>query len=352
MIARLIDWSGRNRWMVLVISLILAVTGAWAAVTSPLDAVPDLSDPQVIVFSEWMGRSPELVEAQVTYPLVTGLQSLPGVKAVRGLTMFGMAFTYVLLDDGVNPYDARSRVLERLQQLQNRLPADAQVSLGPDASAVGWVYEYVIQDTSGTRTPGDLRALQDWTLRFELESVPGIAEVASLGGFEKQWQVVLDPDRLRAGGVSVQDVASAVSRSNRETGGRVIESAGRELYVQGRGFLADLDDLRHVPVGMAVDGTPILLSSVASVELGPDIRRGLADLDGTGEAVARCRSIAAMIRSPAVTRPRSGRLDLRQTLLSDHQTPPGPPEGSAPIIRGWVLCGDVSRPKVYVTAAL
>jgi Cu(I)/Ag(I) efflux system membrane protein CusA/SilA len=284
-IARLIDWSGRNRAIVLVASLILALAGVWAARTSPLDAVPDLSDPQVIVLSEWMGRSPELVEAQVTYPLVTGLQSLPGVNAVRGFTMFGMSFTYVLLQDGVNPYDARSRVLERLQQLQPRLPTDAEVSLGPDASAVGWVYEYVVRDTTGTRSAGDLRALQDWTLRFALESVPGVAEVASLGGFEKQWQVVLDPDRLRATDVSARQVVSAVSRSNRETGGRVLESAGRELYVQGRGFLGDLEELRQVPVAVGVDGTPILLSSVATVELGPDIRRGLADLDGTGEAV-------------------------------------------------------------------
>lgn len=285
MIARIIDWSGRNRWMVLIVSLLLAAVGVWAARTSPLDAIPDLSDPQVIVYSEWMGRSPELVEAQVTYPLVTGLQSLPGVKSVRGFTMFGMSFTYVLLADGVNPYDARSRVLERLQQLQSRLPSDAEISLGPDASAVGWVYEYVLKDTSGIRTPGDLRAIQDWTLRFELESVPGIAEVASLGGFEKQWQVVLDPDRLRASGVSAQEVVMAVSRSNRETGGRVIESAGRELYVQGRGFLGDLDDLRAVAVAVGEDGTPILLGAVATVEIGPDIRRGIADLDGTGEAV-------------------------------------------------------------------
>jgi len=284
-IARIIDWSGRNRGLVLFLSLALAALGVLAARASPLDAVPDLSDPQVIVFSEWMGRSPELVEAQVTYPLVTGLQSLPGVKSVRGFTMFGMSFTYVLLQDGVDAYDARSRVLERLQQLKARLPPDADVSLGPDASAVGWVYEYVLEDTTGTRTPGDLRAIQDWTLRFELESVPGIAEVASLGGFEKQWQVVLDPDRLRASGVSAQEVVTAVSRSNRETGGRVIESAGRELYVQGRGFLADLDDLRQVPVAIAGDGTPVLLSTVASVEIGPDIRRGIADLDGKGEAV-------------------------------------------------------------------
>lgn len=285
MIAHIIEWSGRNRWMVLILSLVLAAAGVWAARSSPLDAVPDLSDPQVIVFAEWMGRSPELVEAQVTYPLVTGLQSLPDVKSVRGFTMFGMSFTYVLLDDGADPYDARSRVLERLQQLQVRLPPDAEVSLGPDASAVGWVYEYVLRDTTGTRTAGDLRAIQDWTLRFELESVPGIAEVASLGGFEKQWQVVLDPDRLRAAGVSAQEVISAVGRSNRETGGRVIESAGRELYVQGRGFLGDLDELRQVAVAIDPMGTPILLSSVASVELGPDIRRGIADLDGTGEAV-------------------------------------------------------------------
>ena len=201
MIAGIIDWSGRNRFFVIVASLALALAGVWAALRSPLDAIPDLSDPQVIVFAEWMGRSPELVESQVTYPLVTGLQALPGVRAVRGFTMFGMSFTYVLLEDGVDPYWARSRVSERLQQLESRLPPEAELSLGPDASAVGWIYQYVLVDRSGKLSAADLRSLQDWTLRFELESVAGVAEVASLGGFEKQYQVVLDPERLRAAGI-------------------------------------------------------------------------------------------------------------------------------------------------------
>jgi Cu(I)/Ag(I) efflux system membrane protein CusA/SilA len=284
-IARIIDWSGRNRAIVWLLSGVLVLMGLWSARNSPLDAIPDLSDPQVIVFSEWMGRSPQLVEEQVTYPLVTGLQSLPGVKAVRGFTMFGMSFTYVLLQDGTDPYWARSRVLERLQQLGPRLPPDVELSLGPDASAVGWVYQYALVDRSGQRSAADLRSLQDWTLRFELESVAGVSEVATVGGFEKQYQIVLDPERLRANGLSTQQVLGAVSRSNRETGGRTIESAGRELYVQGRGYVGDLDDLRQVAVGMSPAGMPVALEAVASVEVGPEIRRGITDLDGQGEAV-------------------------------------------------------------------
>jgi Cu(I)/Ag(I) efflux system membrane protein CusA/SilA len=283
MIARVIDWSGRNRTIVWFLSIVLIVFGLVAATRVPLDAIPDLSDPQVIVFAEWMGRSPELVEDQVTYPLVTGLQSLPGTKAVRGFTMFGMSFTYVLLDQRTDPYWARSRVLERIQQLGPRLPADVEISLGPDASAVGWVYQYALIDRTGQHTIADLRALQDWTLRFELESVPGVAEVATVGGLEKQYQVVLDPERLRSVGLRAQDVVGAVARSNRETGGRVIESAGRELYVQGRGYLHDLTELETIPVGLSSDGTPVPLSSVASVEIGPEIRRGIADLNGEGD---------------------------------------------------------------------
>lgn len=286
MISRIIEWSGRNRFLVIFSSLAIAVAGVWAGTLSPLDAIPDLSDPQVIVFAEWMGRSPDLVESQVTYPLVTGLQALPGLRTVRGFTMFGMSFTYVLLEDGVDPYWARSRVSERLQQLETRLPPEAELSLGPDASAVGWIFQYALVDRTGRMSAADLRSLQDWTLRFELESVPGVSEVASLGGFEKQYQVVLDPERLWAAGLLATDVVAAISRSNRDTGGRVIESAGRELYVQGRGYVEDLADLDRVTVGVSAEGTPIPLSAVASVEIGPDIRRGIADLDGTGEAVA------------------------------------------------------------------
>jgi Cu(I)/Ag(I) efflux system membrane protein CusA/SilA len=285
MIARLIRWSGENPALVCVISAVLMLLGLWSAKTAPLDAIPDLSDPQVIVFADWMGRSPELAEAQVTYPLVTGLQSLPGVKAVRGFTMFGMAFTYVLLQDGGDPYSARSRVLERLQQLKSRLPTDLELSLGPDASAVGWIYQYVLQDTTHTKSPADLRSIQDWTVRFALEVVPGVAEVAALGGFEKQWQVVLDPDRLRAAGVPLSSVVGALAGSNREVGGRVMESAGRELYIQGRGLLKSPEELRLVPIGLDSKGMPILLQSIASIELGPELRRGISDLDGTGEAV-------------------------------------------------------------------
>lgn len=285
MLARIIDWSGRNRFLVILASLLATGAGLLAALRSPIDAIPDLSDPQVIVFSEWMGRSPQLVEDQVTYPLVTGLQALPGVKAVRGLTMFGMSFTYVLLQEGVDPYWARTRVSERLDVLKPRLPPDVEVSLGPDASAVGWVYQYVLVDRTGRLSVADLRTLQDWTLRFSLEGVDGVAEVATLGGFEKQYQAVLDPERMRAAGVTTSDITSALARNNRDVGGRVIEEAGRELYVQGRGLVADLADLDRVHVGLDTRGTPVALGSVASVEIGPEIRRGIADLDGKGEAV-------------------------------------------------------------------
>ncbi len=285
MLARIIDWSGRNRLFVFLTSLLLSVAGLWTAWKSPLDAIPDLSDPQVIVFADWMGRSPQLVEDQVTYPLVTGLQALPGVKAVRGFTMFGMSFTYVLLEDGADPDRARTRVSERLGVLKSRLPPDVEISLGPDASAVGWVYQYVLVDRSGRLSIADLRTLQDWTLRFALEGVAGVAEVATVGGFEKQYQAVLDPERLRAAGVSLVDVTTALARNNRDVGGRVIEEAGRELYVQGRGLVTDLTDLDRLFVGLDAQGSPVALGSVASLEIGPDIRRGIADLDGEGEAV-------------------------------------------------------------------
>ncbi len=285
MLARLIDWSGRNRFLVFLASLLATAAGVLAALRSPLDAIPDLSDPQVIVFAEWMGRSPQLVEDQVTYPLVTGLQALPGVKAVRGFTMFGMSFTYVLLHDGVDPYWARTRVSERLDVLEARLPPDVELSLGPDASAVGWVYQYALVDLTGQRSVADLRSLQDWTLRFALEGVDGVAEVAAVGGFEKQYQAVLDPERMRAAGITVGDVTGALARNNRDVGGRVVEEAGRELYVQGRGLVGDLADLDRVYVGLGPDGAPVALANIASVELGPEIRRGIADLNGEGESV-------------------------------------------------------------------
>ncbi|MBM4364801.1 MAG: efflux RND transporter permease subunit [Deltaproteobacteria bacterium] len=284
MLARLVTWSGQNRLVVYLLSLALALGGLWAARNSPLDAVPDLSDPQVIVYAEWMGRSPQLVEDQVTYPLVTGLQALPGVRAVRGFTMFGMSFTYVLLGDDVDPYFARSRVAERLQVLSAKLPPDAEVSLGPDASAVGWVYQYALVDTTGRRSIDELRQLQDWNLRFVLEGVDGVAEVATVGGYDRQLQVTVDPERLRAAGLSLRDLTSALARSNRGVGGRTIEAAGRELYVQGTGYLDGPEALEQVVVGQS-GGAPVPLGAVASAAWVPAERRGVADLDGRGEAV-------------------------------------------------------------------
>ncbi len=284
MLGRVVTWSGQNRLVVYLLSLALALGGLWAARASPLDAVPDLSDPQVIVYAEWMGRSPQLVEDQVTYPLVTGLQALPGVRAVRGFTMFGMSFTYVLLGDDVDPYFARSRVAERLQVLSAKLPPDAEVSLGPDASAVGWVYQYALVDTTGKRSVDELRQLQDWNLRFVLEGVEGVAEVATVGGYERQLQVTVDPERLRAAGLTLRDLTSALARSNRGVGGRTIQAAGRELYVQGTGYLDGPEALEQVVVGLSA-GTPVPLGAVASAAWVPAERRGVADLDGRGETV-------------------------------------------------------------------
>jgi len=286
MIARLIGWCARRRFLVITLSL-LAFLGALAVMRKvPLDAIPDLSDPQVIVFTEWMGRSPDLVEDQVTYPIVSSLLAAPKVTAVRGQSMFGMSFIYVIFEEGTDLYWARSRVLEYLNTLRSRLPQGVTPTLGPDASAVGWVFQYALEDRSGTHDLAELRAFQDFNLRYALASVPGVAEVASVGGYERQYQVEVDPARLHAYGLSVAEVTSAIRRSNREVGGRVIEMSGREYFVRGRGYLRSLDDLRRVAVGVdRRSGTPIRVADLGRVAFGPDIRRGVAESDGIGEAV-------------------------------------------------------------------
>jgi Cu(I)/Ag(I) efflux system membrane protein CusA/SilA len=285
MIGRLIDLCAKHRWFV-IFAFLVAAFGATAAVRrTPLDAIPDLSDPQVIIFTEWMGRSPTIVEDQVTYPIASALLAAPKVSAVRGFSMFGMSFVYVIFDEGTDVYWARSRVLEYLSSIGARLPAGVVPTLGPDATGVGWVYEYAVVDRTGAHDLAELRTLQDYTLRYALESVPGVAQVASVGGFQREYQITLDPERLRAYGVTVEEVGRAVRRSNSEVGGGVIELSGRESFVRGRGYLKDLTGLGEIAIRAEPRGASVRVRDVGSVRFGPVARRGAAELDGLGEAV-------------------------------------------------------------------
>ena len=335
MIERIIDYSARNPFVVLLLVGVLLAWGVWSLMNVPLDAIPDLSDVQVIIFTEWMGRSPDLVEDQITYPIVTSLLGAPRVTTVRGSSMFGMSFVYVIFEDGTDLYWARSRVLEYMSEVQGRLPREAQLRLGPDATGVGWVYEYVLVEkpvcpVDGKTTTrlselradydgkliyfdsekckeefeadperyadrpirvdsklnlGELRAFQDWHLKYALESVQGVAEVASVGGFQKQYQVTVDPNTLVAYGIPLERVIEAIRSGNNDVGGRSIEFSGREYVVRGLGYVKSQADLEAIPVGTDGMGTPILLRDVGSVSQGPDQRRGIAELDGEGEAV-------------------------------------------------------------------
>lgn len=285
MIERIIEGSVRHRWLVLLAILALATWAVDSIRKTPLDAIPDLSDPQVIVFTEWMGRSPDLVEDQITYPLVTALQSTPGVRTVRGYSMFGMSFIYAIFDEGVDIYWARTRVLEQLGRVQQLLPADVTPTLGPDASGVGWIYQYVLQDTTGQLSLAELRTLQDYTVRTALQAVPGVAEVASLGGFERQYQILIDPLQLTAYGLTPGDITRAVQGANAEVGARVLEQSGREFVLRGRGYVTSREELEQSVVSVGAGGNPIRLGDVARVQFGPDIRRGAADWNGQGEAV-------------------------------------------------------------------
>ena len=282
MIAAVIRWSLRNRLLVLLATLIMAAWGVWSVQQAPLDALPDLSDTQVIIRVSYPGKAPQIVEDQVTYPLTTTMLSVPGAKTVRGFSMFGDAYVYVLFDDGTDPYWARSRVLEYLSQVQGSLPPEAKASLGPDATGVGWVFEYVLTDKSGQHSLGDLRAIQDWILKYELKTVPDVSEVASVGGMVKEYQVVLNPDRLRALNVTHQQVISAIQSANQEGGGSVLELGEAEYMVRTTGYLKSIDDFNQVVIAER-GGVPVLLSDVASVRRGPAIRRGVAELNGEGE---------------------------------------------------------------------
>ena len=285
MIERIIDWCASNRFLVFAGTVGLTVWGLWAMTVTPLDAVPDISDVQVIVSTEWDGRSPDLIEDQVTYPLVTALLSTPRVRTVRGFTHFGISYVYVIFEDGTDMYWARSRVVEYLQGIRGQLPDGVNPVIGPDATGVGWVYEYALVDETGQHDLAELRGFQDWHLRYWLASVPGVAEVASIGGFVKQYQVNLDPNKLAAYDLAVGDVVRAIKASNNDVEGRLLEFAGREYMVRGRGYLTSADDITEIALGADARGTPIRVADVGEVRLGPDIRRGVAELDGRGEVV-------------------------------------------------------------------
>ena len=283
MIAALIRWSLANRFLVVLATLLVTAWGVWAVLRAPLDALPDLSDVQVIIRTSYPGQAPRIVEDQVTYPLTTTMMSVPGAKTVRCYSFFGDSFVYVLFEDRTDLYWARSRVLEYLNQAQSRLPRNVQPSLGPDATGVGWIYEYAVVDRSGRHDLSQLRALQDWFLKYELKSVPNVAEVATLGGAVRQYQVVLRPDRLRAYGITHRDVIAAIRGANQEAGGSVLELAEAEYVVRATGYLRGLDDFRKIPVRTGAAGVAVRLADVAYLQLGPELRRGIAELDGEGE---------------------------------------------------------------------
>lgn len=283
MIERIIDWSARNRTLVILLFLLLSGAGVWGVVTTPVDAIPDLSEHQVIVFTEWMGRSPQIVEDQVTYPIATALQGLADVKAVRANSMFGMSFIFVIFEDGTDLTQARARVQERLQVAQAKLPAGVTATLGPDGTGVGHVFWYTVEGEGYDLAT--LRSIQDWFIRYRLAAVDGVAEVASIGGFVRQYQVDVDPEKMRSFGITFDAVVAAVQRSNNEVGGKLIEVSGAEFFVRGQGYLNGRDDLARLPIATLSAGIPLRLDQVASVQLGADLRRGSLEKDGKGEAV-------------------------------------------------------------------
>ncbi|WP_313506016.1 efflux RND transporter permease subunit [Stutzerimonas kunmingensis] len=285
MIAALIRWSVLNRFLVLMATLLMAAVGIWAVRTTPIDALPDLSDVQVIIRTPYPGQAPQIVENQVTYPLTTTMLSVPGAKTVRGYSFFGDSFVYVLFEDGTDLYWARSRVLEYLSQVQSRLPASAKPSLGPDATGVGWIYQYALVDRSGTHDLAQLRSVQDWFLKYELITLPNVAEVATIGGMVKQYQIVLDPLKMASLAVTQAQVIEAIGKANQETGGAVLELAETEYMVRASGYLQTLEDFRQIPLQLSARGVPVTLGDVAHIQLGPEMRRGIAELDGEGETV-------------------------------------------------------------------
>src|SRR5487761_865337 len=283
-IARWIDWCARNRFLVFTGTLLLVLAGIWALRRIPLDALPDISDVEVVIHTPWAGQPPNLIEDQVTYPIVTALLAAPQVKAVRAQTMFGDSYVFVVFQDGTDLYWARSRVLEYLQQIQGVLPPNVHPVIGPDATGAGWIYEYGLVDHSHKYSLADLRSLQDWYLRYQLETVPGVAEIATIGGFVRQYQVNLDPDKLRAYGIPLSTVIRKVRRSTNEVGGRLLDLGGAEYMIRGLGYLRSLNDLADVPV-TTKNGTAVLVRDLGTVSFGPDIREGVAEWQGEGETV-------------------------------------------------------------------
>jgi len=285
MIERIIDACLQNRFLVILGAVLIVGAGLWTVRTMPLDAIPDLSDVQVIIFTEYPGQAPQVVEDQITYPLTTAMLAVPYAQVVRGYSFFGFSFVYIIFEDGTDMYWARSRVLEYLNFVSGRLPDGVTPSLGPDATGVGWVYEYALVDRTGQHDLAELRTIQDWYLRYPLQTVPGVAEVASIGGYVKQYQVEVDPNMLSAYNIPIGKVRQAIARSNSDIGGRLIEMAETEYMVRGLGYIQSLEDLEHVTVGVDTRGTPIRLKDIANIQIGPELRRGLAELDGTGEVV-------------------------------------------------------------------
>jgi len=283
MIERIISASLRDKFLVLIATLLLVVAGVWAVKNTPLDAIPDLSDVQVIVFTEYPGQAPQVVEDQVTYPLTTSMLAVPNAKVVRGYSFFGYSFVYIIFEDGTDMYWARSRVLEYLNYASGRLPKGLSPSLGPDATGVGWIYEYALVDRTGQHDLAKLRSIQDWYLRYPLQTVEGVAEVASVGGHVKQYQVEVDPNALLAHNISLSKIKTAIQRSNNDVGGKLVEMAETEYMVRGLGYIQSIDDLKSIPVAVGDNGVPIRLQDVANIQLGPELRRGLAELDGEGE---------------------------------------------------------------------
>ncbi|MGH7202169.1 MAG: efflux RND transporter permease subunit, partial [Planctomycetaceae bacterium] len=286
MIAKLIAWCIENRLIVTIVAIILAVVGSWAVYTIPIDAIPDLSDTQVIIYTPWEGRDPQTIEDQVTYPLSTTMLAVPGVRDVRGYSFFGLSFVYVIFEDGTDIYWARSRVLEYMNQVQGQLPEDITPRIGPDATGLGWVYIYTLEDTTNTHDLGELRALQDWYVRYQLTGVDGVAEVATVGGAVRQYQVEVDPRNLLLYRISLEKVVGSIQDSNNDVGGRVVEISETEHMVRGRGYIEKVEDLEDIVLSATEDGTPVLLSDVARVTIGPDMKRGIAEKNGEGEVVA------------------------------------------------------------------
>ena len=285
MIARLIDFVAKNRFLVVLVTILVTAGSLYATYNLAVDAIPDLSDVQVIILTDYPGQAPQVVEDQITYPLTTAMLAVPQAKVVRGYSMFGESLVYIVFEDGTDIYWARTRVLEYLNFVRGKLPKDVNPALGPDATGVGWVFEYMVQDPTGQHDLAQLRSIQDWYLRYQLQTVSGVSEVASVGGFVKQYQVVVDPNTLASYGIPLAKVKNAIMRSNNDVGGRVIERAETEYMVRGLGYIKSIQDVQNIVVGADKQGTPIMIKDIGIVRLGPDLRRGLTEANGQGEVV-------------------------------------------------------------------